>query len=835
MAVNSTLFVAIPTLALLLNLFLLLICVSAKQNRLVKAFMFLVLAFSLWTGGSAGMRSTLYPGPAFWYDVSMTGIYLSPFLFYNFVHHYTSKKGWFTWAALAAGWLIMLILQWAELFMRSPQILISNGSRSFSYEITALIALPFALAIITVLLGARLIHQSVKRQLLLMHSLVPVFLGAAIMVLGVAASAILEVKSFPIDPLACGINAILLFYALYRRRLITLRMVTGRAPVYLAAVVWTFLLVVLSHPLFNRLYAQYFPNYPEHQMLVMATLASVTTVLTYNMLKALLARLFDKGNRQREEELRSLSLNINQSLNLAQIMINFGDFIERNIAMDAAYICVQEPSGDFVTEAKQRPVLSEPIRIRHDSPLLTWLAQQGSVVSIRDFTRTQHYRAMWDIDRDWLSRLMIRCALPVTQGGRLITVVLLADADSRADLSPRDALLLESAAAVVSIAAKNAMLYSAMQDEANHDGLTGLYNRRHFVQQARQLMAQCGGASLSLAIISLDDFQLYNELHGAHQGDRLLQDLSQLIQSAVGGQGLLGRHGGKEFILALPYKDGAAAAELVGEVRSLFRDYLKRRSGEGVGYCTFSAGISSYPHIAFTLEDAIEFAGIALYAAKKSGKNRSQQYLGPAQQHPTPEAQRLGEQSMQTVYALMAAIDAKDHYTFNHSQNVSVYASRLAEVIGLDQAHVDILRQAGLLHDIGKIGIPEGILSKEGPLTPEEWEVMRQHVEGSIAMIRYLPQLDYVTPVVIGHHERWDGTGYPRGLSGEEIPVGARCLCIADAFDAMTTNRGYKEARSVEQALDQISKGLGTQFDPRIGQAFIEGVREGSIRVLRRA
>src|SRR5699024_5736066 len=145
------------------------------------------------------------------------------------------------------------------------------------------------------------------------------------------------------------------------------------------------------------------------------------------------------------------------------------------------------------------------------------------------------------------------------------------------------------------------------------------------------------------------------------------------------------------------------------------------------------------------------------------------------------------------------------------------YASALAAAIPLDADHIEIVRQAGLLHDIGKIGIPEAILSKNGRLTPEEYEIMKQHVEGSIAMIKYLPSLDYVIPSAIGHHERWDGKGYPRGLVGEQNPIAARCLCIADSFDAMTSKRSYRDAMSVEDALEEIRRNLGTQFDPELG------------------
>ena len=189
----------------------------------------------------------------------------------------------------------------------------------------------------------------------------------------------------------------------------------------------------------------------------------------------------------------------------------------------------------------------------------------------------------------------------------------------------------------------------------------------------------------------------------------------------------------------------------------------------------------------------------------------------------------IAQEYAPTIYALTAAIDAKDHYTFSHSENVSYLATQLAQAIGLDEAHVEMIRQAGLLHDIGKISIPENILTKTSRLTNDEYTIMKSHVENAIAMIRHLPSLDYVIPIAISHHERYDGKGYPRGLSGEDIPVGGRCLGLADAFDAIVSKRPYKEPVSISEALKEIERNLGTQFDPVIGRTFIHLIENGSI------
>ena len=174
------------------------------------------------------------------------------------------------------------------------------------------------------------------------------------------------------------------------------------------------------------------------------------------------------------------------------------------------------------------------------------------------------------------------------------------------------------------------------------------------------------------------------------------------------------------------------------------------------------------------------------------------------------------------ISALTAAIDAKDHYTYAHSKNVARYAATLAVASGLNDDQVRTIYISGLLHDIGKISIPEAILNKESRLSEEEYQAMKDHVNNSIAIIRHLPEMDYLIPAVLGHHERWDGKGYPRGIAGKEIPVTARCLAIADVFDAMTTDRPYRKGMSLEYALGEITRGAGTQFDPELAVTFVQ-------------
>ncbi len=830
MAVNQTLFVAIPAIAMLLNLFLLLICLSAKKNKLITAFMLQIGSFVLWTGGSLAMRSMVYPGAAFWFNISITGIFLVPFTVFNFVYHYTETKGNFTYTLIAVSWVALAVLANTDVFFTSPTVVSENGTRSFTYGVSYWTLIPLVLSLITIALSFQMVYQGIKYKGQSLNAFMPFFIGMIVLFSGLAASMMIPgADSFPIDPLAAGINAMLLFYSLYKKRLISFKMITSRGPLYLSAsIIMTVIMTGLYSP-FERTYDLHFPDFVAAKPIVFAVLLSLTTILVYILIKNLTYSLFNKSLATREEELRLFSREINESLNDQQIFKTFCNLIERATDCDMAYVLVRNDKNDFVTKAVTKSISTTGLTIRGESPVVAWLEEHNLSISYKDFTRTKNFRAMWESEKDLLESNYIKLLLPLSEGGKLLGFAMLADREGRKNYSAAEITFLESAGAVMSIAAKNAMMYAAMQREAYVDTLTGLYNRRYFTDHAKKQFEQARMNSYSIAMVSLDDFALFRELYGTQQIEKVICDLADILRSTLGDRGCLARYESREFALSLPFMDTQTASQLIDVARATFKTHIDHNRERGYPFFTFSAGICGYPVTASTFDETLKFAGIALYAAKKNGKNRTQIYRADtASITATPEAVKFDEQCARTIYALTAAIDVKDHYTYQHSQNVAAYASRLARAIGLDPEHVEIIRQAGLLHDIGKIGIPESILGKEGMLTDEEYAIMKQHPEASVAMIKYLPSLDYVVPTAFSHHERWDGKGYPRGLAGEDIPVGARCLCIADSFDAMTTSRSYKPAMKTKDALDEIRRNLGTQFDPKIGLAFIKMIEEES-------
>ena len=382
---------------------------------------------------------------------------------------------------------------------------------------------------------------------------------------------------------------------------------------------------------------------------------------------------------------------------------------------------------------------------------------------------------------------------------------------------------------------KNAVLYEKMYREARIDPLTGAYNYRYFTEQLDEQFHAHGRECLTLLYLDVDDFKLYNQLYGAGEGDDALRRISETISCCVGEQGTVFRTSGKVFAVLLPLQDSQRARTLAHEIGRQVSRINQAPERARLKELTVSAGICSAPYAAASAKELMDNADLAVYNAKQIGKAQVLVFRGASNLMPQQLAERTEaiidrveegdsahKNAIAMISALTAAIDAKDHYTYAHSKNVARYAATLAVASGLNDDQVRTIYISGLLHDIGKISIPEAILNKESRLSEEEYQAMKDHVNNSIAIIRHLPEMDYLIPAVLGHHERWDGKGYPRGIAGKEIPVTARCLAIADVFDAMTTDRPYRKGMSLEYALGEITRGAGTQFDPELAVTFVQ-------------
>lgn len=392
-------------------------------------------------------------------------------------------------------------------------------------------------------------------------------------------------------------------------------------------------------------------------------------------------------------------------------------------------------------------------------------------------------------------------------------------------LSKQRCLYLNKICHYSAYALRNANLYQIAYRTSITDDLTTLYNRKYAFECIENACLE--NKPKILMILDIDDFKLYNELYGASEGDNLIQRCAQVVLREISANDIAFRFGADEFMVLIDGNDMDAAKKLSCRIREQIANSI---SFDMVWNSSITCGFSSFPDISKDSSSLIHNAEQAVYYGKMEGKGQMTIYHhGLDERTQNPDIRTAYERIAPTIYALTAAIDAKDSYTFIHSMNVSKYAVALAEAVGMNATEIEIVRDAGLLHDIGKISIPESILKKTARLTDDEYSIMKTHVENSTKMIRYLPDMDYVIPAVVGHHERYDGKGYPRGLAGENIPYMARILAVADCFDAMTSKRPYKQALPIDYAVSELRKNSGTQFDPDLASTFISLIKEGKV------
>jgi diguanylate cyclase (GGDEF)-like protein/putative nucleotidyltransferase with HDIG domain len=371
---------------------------------------------------------------------------------------------------------------------------------------------------------------------------------------------------------------------------------------------------------------------------------------------------------------------------------------------------------------------------------------------------------------------------------------------------------------LVAIALYQRSVHSALKAMrlALTDPLTGLGNHRHFHERLQHDLdkAQEEGFPLTLCLLDIDNFKQVNDRYGHPTGDKVLAQVAARLRQ--GGEAF--RLGGDEFALLLPRRDEH-------EGLSIARSIIERMSETEIDLgevLNMSAGVATYPQHGVERSELVRVADSALYVAKEQGKNTVRVYRPDVIE--IAELRRLAEgpdraARLRAAASLAHAVDARDAYTGSHSYMVGELAARVAKRMGLDSESIELARLAGSLHDLGKLAIPEEILRKPGPLNEAERLVLERHPQIGYRMLDSLG-VEPVATWVLHHHERWDGNGYPEQKAGLEIPLGARILFVADAYDAMTTDRVYRGRLSHDRAIAELERCAGTQFDPEVVAAF---------------
>jgi diguanylate cyclase (GGDEF)-like protein/putative nucleotidyltransferase with HDIG domain len=367
---------------------------------------------------------------------------------------------------------------------------------------------------------------------------------------------------------------------------------------------------------------------------------------------------------------------------------------------------------------------------------------------------------------------------------------------------------------------------------ATMDPLTELPNHRTIMNHIEEELVRCQQTHYLCAILFLDidHFKNINDTWGHRAGDEILCEVGRRLVDTVRQEDFVGRYGGEEFAIVLTNTGLEEASEVAERLReALDKDPCLWETGEAQPaiaiQITGSFGISVYQEHGTTRETLIEAADGAMYQAKHSGRNRvciaGDEFSSVQNELATSSDPQIQETLV--VQALVAVANAHDVGTSDHAIRMMRMVEATAYELGRPEEEVQLIRVAALLHDIGKIGIPDHILNKPGPLTDEEWSVMRHHPKiGHQILTQVGEKFESVSHIIVAHHERWDGHGYPYGLSENMIPLGARILAVADSYDAMTSDRPYRAALPEAEAQAELRSCAGHQFDPRVVEAFIQ-------------
>ena len=608
---------------------------------------------------------------------------------------------------------------------------------------------------------------------------------------------------------------------------------------------------------------------------MMRVLASEAVIALEN------ARLFreERAKSRRLSLFNNISRNIITTLNPDEMLAKIAEELEQVLDYSHIGIGLMDYSAKEIViqaEAGQRKgALGR--RLGLDGNVVGRVARTGQMAVVS-------YDAQHSTGEPVLEGSDSAIALPIVYADQLHGV-LYVETDRTSDFPQEEVLFLGTLADLISGALHNAIAFQKAQEQAITDGMTGLKTHRFFMEalSAEWKRSTRAGRSFSVVLMDLDRFKFVNDFYGHLDGDLVLQRVAHILELNSRRSDVVARYGGDEFVILMPETDSTQSHQMAAKLRSwICSDPVLREKN-----VTSSFGVATFPLNGSTPQELIQVADASMYLSKHQGGNavstadqfnpddsrqwkrdvldaylgvtlkrlfstgpdafveiysRIEQFArslaetessskrGVADHAPGSSGEACFEPLppivMDTLTSLALAVDAKDQFTQGHSHKVSSYAVLIAEAVGLDGREIEEVRLGGMLHDVGKVGIMESILNKNGPLNPDEWEAMKRHVEYGAKLLEPLRGTENIRDMVAHHHEFFDGSGYPEGLTGGQIPMGARIIAIADAYDTITSERTYKKARTPEEAFQELDRCGNAQFDPELVRVFISRLRE---------
>jgi HD-GYP domain-containing protein (c-di-GMP phosphodiesterase class II) len=627
---------------------------------------------------------------------------------------------------------------------------------------------------------------------------------------------------YPIDIAGSGVNALVIAYAILRHQLLDIKVVARKSMLYSIPTV----LITTAYFLIISVSERAFPNHGNLGILLISLIAAVLTALVFQPLRdkaqLWIDRLFFREKYNSGLMLESLSSQVAAVLDLDQVTGMILGEIQKTFHIQwAAFFLKRSEAGDYFLTARTGIELAKNISFNNDHPVITWLLEHNFILTKNDLETLPQFKALWIQEKQELEGLGAELFIPLKAKGSVIGILVVGPKQSDQLFSPDDQQTLITLANQIAVALENARLYA--QTERRMQDLAALRTID---------MAITSSSDLRITLRILLE-QVVRQLH-VHAADILIfNSVTKTFQFAAGqgfhtealqhtdlrlGDGFAGRAARDRHLLTirdLPRNTGGLqrSNELVKEGFITYIGVPLLAKGEIRGVMEiFQRDVLELEQEQLTFLDTLAGqAAIAIDSAQ----------LFDNLQGSNAELMMAYDE---TIEGWSHAMDLRDEETEEHSRRVMELTIKMANQMGFGSKEMVHLRRGTLLHDIGKIGVPDDILRKPGPLNEEEWVIMRKHPQFAYEMLVSISYLRPALDIPYCHHEKWDGTGYPRQLKGEEIPLSARIFTVVDVWDALTSDRPYRKAWTEDQALEYIQSEAGRSFDPKIVELFLREV-----------